>query len=54
MSFEELCRIVQDYATEYSCSILESINDLEFDGPNGSEGPSDEDRQRLLTHFEVA
>ena len=53
MSFEELCAIVTAYAEEYQCEILESIQDLEFDGPDGSHGPDPEDLQRLYKHFEV-
>jgi hypothetical protein len=51
MNFEQLIQIVIGYAAEYKCTIAESINDLEFDGPNGSEGPSREDTIRLLNHF---
>lgn len=51
MTFEELIEIVIEYAIEYKCTIKESVDDLEFDGPNGSGGPSIEDTVRLLNHF---
>lgn len=51
MNFEQLIEMVIEYAIEYKCTIKESVDDLEFDGPNGSEGPSIEDTVRLLNHF---
>jgi len=51
MTFDELITIVAEYASEYGITPAESIYDLEFDGPNGSEGPSLEDRTRLTQHF---
>jgi len=51
MNFEQLIEIVIDYAIDYKCTIKDSINDLEFDGPEGSSGPSIEDTVRLLNHF---
>lgn len=51
MNFEELIEMVIDYAVEYKCTIETSINDLEFDGPDGGSGGSMEDIVRLLNHF---
>ncbi len=48
----ELIQIVQDYAAQYKCSIADSIVDLEFDGPNGSSGPSESDVAMLYAHFD--
>jgi len=53
MSFNDLVKMVEQYAQRYSCSIADSIDDLEFDGPEGSFGPSQEDRDALLAHFEI-
>lgn len=55
MNFDELIKMVIDYAVEYKCTIAESINDVEFDvefdGPEGGFGLSREDTIRLLNHF---
>jgi hypothetical protein len=53
MTFKELCEIVIEYAGKYSCTIKESIDDLEFDGPDGSFGPSRDDIDRLYDFFGV-
>ena len=53
MSFDELCKMVADYAARYNCTLAESIQDLEFDGPEGSHGPSREDVDRLYSHFNL-
>lgn len=50
-ALKEVVSIVCEYAEQYDCSIEESINDLEFDGPNGSYGPSECDRQQLREYF---
>jgi hypothetical protein len=44
----ELWEMVLDYSGEQQCSIEEAIADLEFDGPNGSYGPTKEEREYLL------
>ena len=54
MSFKELCDIVIEYAGQYNCSMKESIDDLEFDGPGGSFGPSQDDKNRLYDFFNIA
>jgi len=51
MTFMELVEIVKEYADKYNCSIDDSIYDLEFDGPNGSSGPSADDVVRLQAYF---
>jgi hypothetical protein len=51
MSFQELVSIVEEYAAQYNCPIWDAIDDLEFDGPGGSYGPSFEDKARLQEHF---
>ena len=51
MTFMELVQMVEEYAERYKCSIDDSIYDLEFDGPNGSTGPSSEDVERLQVYF---
>ena len=52
MKFEELTEIILAYAKQYACSINQSIDDIEFDGPDGGSGLSNEDRDRLITYFE--
>lgn len=44
----ELWEMVLDYSGEQQCSIEDAIHDLEFDGPNGSYGPTKEERDELL------
>jgi len=51
MPFENLVSMVIEYADAYNCTIKIAINDLEFDGPYGSSGPSVEDQVALLNHF---
>jgi hypothetical protein len=51
MNFEQLVTMVIEYAVEHKCTIAESINDVEFDGPDGGFGLSREDTIRLLNHF---
>lgn len=51
MTFDELVTIVAEYAAEFGITPAESIHDLEFDGPNGSTGPSLNDLERLTRHF---
>lgn len=51
MRFDELITIVANYAAEYGITPAESIHDLEFDGPNGSTGPTLADKERLTRHF---
>jgi len=43
--------MVEDYAAEHGCDYGQAIEDLEFDGPNGSSGPTEEEKQVLYDHF---
>ena len=53
MTFQELCKIVEDYANRYKCDVEKSIDDLEFDGPDGSFGPDADDVAKLRAHFGI-
>jgi hypothetical protein len=53
MSFQDLCKMVLAYATRYECTIAESIEDLDFDGPDGNFGPSEDDIKKLHNHFGI-
>jgi hypothetical protein len=44
----EMWEMALDYSGEMQCSIEDAIYDLEFDGPNGSYGPTKEERDALL------
>lgn len=48
----ELWEMVLDYSGEQQCDIKTAIEDLEFDGPNGSYGPTKEERAELLKMHE--
>jgi hypothetical protein len=39
---DEVVDMVLDYMAEHNCSLEEALSDLEFDGPNGSYGPTPE------------
>lgn len=51
MTFQELCQMVSEYQARYNCGFADAIDDLEFDGPEGSSGPTERDRELLMDHF---
>ena len=53
MSFEELVKMVEGYAVRCNCTIAESNQDVEFDGPSGGFGLDESDLRRLEAHFDV-
>jgi hypothetical protein len=51
MNIDLLVEMIDDYMAQYNCPLHEAIADLEFDGPQGSHGPSKEQLKAINDYF---